>query len=167
MKIKQNHSFHPSVSEQWQIDRVLLLSVLFILDFATLMSEWCLVLTALLCCHKDSLWCEPLLQSWGSATESPGVVSPPSSSRHCSSNCCLLNYLGYWEGSLCHSSSAPDLRAPKINPSPLPLGFPSVHWLVKNKGFTMAFSCICFNTRRCFLLTWTLVCHSHKQMAFR
>lgn len=69
-------------------------------------------------------------------------------------------------GSLHDSSLAPDLRAPKLNPS-LPLGFLSVPWLVKNKGFTIASCCICSNTMRCFLLTWTLVSHRDKQMAFR
>ena len=70
-------------------------------------------------------------------------------------------------GSLCDSSLAPDLRAPKLNLSPLPLGSLSVPWLVKNKDFTMASCCICFNTMRCFLLTWTLVSRRDKQMAFR
>lgn len=37
MKVERNHSFHPNVSEQWQMG--LFLSALFILDFESLMSE--------------------------------------------------------------------------------------------------------------------------------
>lgn len=123
----------------------------------------------LLCCAAtESLCCEPLQQSWGSVTVKALVlwthqtllVTVPAVSA-------LLRYPGYWEGSLCDSWLAPDLRAPNLNPSPLPSGFLSVPWRVKNKGFTMASCCICFNTRRCFLLTWTLVSHRDKQMAFR
>lgn len=167
MKVERNHSFHPNASEQWQMG--LFLSVLFILDFENLMSEslsgssCCAVLPQSCCvvnhCSKAgalSLWrpwcCEPT-RLWWSLSQQFLL-------------CCTI-YLGYWEGSLCDSWLAPDLRAPNLNPSPLPSGFLSVPWHVKNKGFTMASCCICFNTRRCFLLTWTLVSHRDKQMAFR
>lgn len=80
---------------------------------------------------------------------------------------CFAELFWVLRGSLCDSSLAPDLRAPKLNPSPLPLESLSVPWLVKNKSFTMGSCCICFNTRRCFLLIWTLVSQRAKQMAFR
>lgn len=80
---------------------------------------------------------------------------------------CFVELSWVLEDSLSDLSLAPDLRAPKLHPSLLPLGSPSVPWLVKNKGFTMASCSICFNTMRCFLLTWTLVSHRDKQMAFR
>lgn len=150
-----------------------LIGAFFCLSFSPLILQAsclssCQVLTPLLCCHKDSLCCEPLQQSWGSVpVKVPLLWAPQAPVVTVAAIAALLNYLGCWEGTLCHPWPAPELRAPKINPSPLPLGFLSVPWLVKSKSFTMASCCICSNTRRCFLVTWTLVSHRDKQMAFR
>lgn len=135
--------------------------------------------------NKDSLFRELLQQTgapslWGSRCCKPPKLSRPVSQHLLVGNeagapfypvaqlAALLNYLGYRGGRSLHALSlAPDLRAPKLNPPPLPIGSLWDPWLVRSKGFTMASCCICFNTTGCFSLTWTLVSHRDKQMAFR